>query len=707
VLTLGAFTSVFVLVVLPQRFVLQAGLIESGITFPTAIPPFLTPPQPRVVQPQPTPPIRPGPAERFWNTILPMLRAGKFEQAVPEFRTYLATQPDDPDILRELAVVLTRLERYDEAEEIYVRLRATSDDPRPTLQLARLRRDRGQPERSLDLYRDLLDLRPDDRGLLREYAQALTWSEQYAEAAEVYRRLLSDDPSAHDVRLEYAKVLYWDGRQVEAMAALAALPDDSPQATEAAELRSTLEQELASTEAPDTPLERARRAVVQQDFDEAARLYGALLAQHPNDPELWLEWANFLQYQQQDMVGARDALSRLATLRDLTWDERFRHTQLHVWTGEEAQARTMLLGLLHEDSTNSAGWALLGDLYRFDDARLRSRRAYRTAFALDPQNVRALEGRRELERQATQLVRSRERPSAGPECFYFRDSDGFERLDIGARATFQLNNTVVVARAGYRMLDGTALAGTPGTEKGPYFQLEFAHWWRLGTIRTSVTAGLEQLDAFGTEPTFAAKLALPDASGTAVEIAYEHGPAFHRTVTLESVLAIVRSDHMQASIFRQFGSGWSFAGLGGVTSLRGGGTDTWRFNAFATLRRQIAAPFSIALTSQALAFSSAAPVLQSRRLYWDPSTFWAAGLQIEARTRSVSDWELYGRVTPGVGLVRERVASGFEFVPQLSTEAGAAYESRRIAFSAGLAYLRGREGAYNSFGANVSLGIKY
>jgi hypothetical protein len=211
----------------------------------------------------------------------------------------------------------------------------------------------------------------------------------------------------------------------------------------------------------------------------------------------------------------------------------------------------------------------------------------------------------------------------------------------------------------------------------------------------------------GTEPTFGIQVALPEANGTAIELSYDHGPAFHRTVTLESVLGAIQADHVQASVFRPLGRRWSFSGLGAVTSLRGSDSDNWRFNSFVTVRRDLAGPFAVALTSQALAFASAAPRVGSRRLYWDPRAFVAGGVQLEARSPRAGDWEVYGRVTPGVGLVRERTVAEFDLVPQLATEAGVGYDTSRVLFAASLAYLRGREGAYNSLGANVSLGVRY
>ncbi len=712
---LTAVTSAFVLVVLPQRFVLQAGLIESGITFPAATPPYLPGSPPLVRQPPPPapsaptpPPARPGPAEQFWSEVLPMLRAEQWERSLPRFHAYLAAYPDDSAVWRELAVVLTRLGRYDEAEAIYGRLLQRADDRGLRLQLARLLRDGGSPGRALAQYDTLLVSSPDDTTLHVEYAQTLTWAEQYGRAASVYRDLLNRDADNHALRLELAHVLYWNGQRTEAIRELSAIPAEAPQSVEAGELRMVIERELASVGPPvDTLLDGARRAVLAGDVEEARRRYAEALARNPHDPALWLEWADVLQYQLEDPVAAREALVHLATLRDLTWDERFRLAQLHAWTGEEAHAKTMLAALLTEDSTRADGWVLLGDLHRFGDARIDARDAYRTALSLDPASVPAREGERELGRQVARTVDGRERPRAGPELLYFRDSDEFARMDIGAHASYRWGSTVLVARAGYRTLDGITLGGTAGRETGPFFQLELAQWWRLGSVRTSVAVGAEHLESLGTEPTVGIEIALPEAGGTAVEISYEHGPAFHRTVTLESVLGAVQADHLQASVFRPLGRRWSLSALGAVTSLRGSESNNWRVNSYVTVRRELAGPFSVAATSQALAFSSAAPSLGTRRVYWDPQVFVAGGIQLEARAPTGGAWDVYGRVTPGVGLVQERAATGVDLVPQLATEAGVAYQTPRVVFAAGLAYLRGREGAYNSIGANLSLGIRY
>jgi hypothetical protein len=68
---------------------------------------------------------------------------------------------------------------------------------------------------------------------------------------------------------------------------------------------------------------------------------------------------------------------------------------------------------------------------------------------------------------------------------------------------------------------------------------------------------------------------------------------------------------------------------------------------------------------------------------------------------------LYARLTPGVALDNERDSLGAQWVPQLAAEAGLRYETTRLLLTGDLAYLRGREGGYDSFGANLLFAVKY
>ncbi|MFQ5888709.1 MAG: tetratricopeptide repeat protein [Gemmatimonadota bacterium] len=276
-LILTAVTAFFALVVLPQRFVLHAGLRESGISFPARRPGFAAVSRGRIVQPPPRriPPAAPGegPAERFWRGILPLLETGRYEKALPLFRQYLEHHPEDTDVWREYALALIRAGRPAEAEAAIEHLGAPNDRLAARLALARFWRDRGETDRAIEAYRDLVMAYPENRTLRRELARALSWAERYDEAAQVFAELLGQDREDEALRLELARVLYWAGRLPEAREVLAGISPDSREAAEAVALDGRLAELLArrppSPPVDEPPVVRARRAAAEGDLEAA------------------------------------------------------------------------------------------------------------------------------------------------------------------------------------------------------------------------------------------------------------------------------------------------------------------------------------------------------------------------------------------------------------------------------------------------------
>ena len=90
-LLLCSLTVAFVLVVLRQRFVLHAGLRESGVSFPAAPTPFgarhreLISPTLAIGSVDGSPEVSPGPSESFWSGVMPLLRAERYQEAHPLF----------------------------------------------------------------------------------------------------------------------------------------------------------------------------------------------------------------------------------------------------------------------------------------------------------------------------------------------------------------------------------------------------------------------------------------------------------------------------------------------------------------------------------------------------------------------------------------------------------------------------------------------
>jgi tetratricopeptide (TPR) repeat protein len=709
--TLGATTSAFVLIVLPRRFVLNANLIESGITFPTGTIPFwhlglrhVIPPTPIII-PEP---ILPGPAEVFWSEVVPLLDAEAFERAQPVFEQYLAEHPDDIDAWRDYAVTLQRLGHYEAAEQIYLRLVDTFGEPTDKLDLARLLRDQGRFESSLTLYRELVAADPSDVELHHELTQTLVWAGNYREATYAYRTLMTESPDEQQYRLELAQVLWWDGYPVNALKLLRAFPSDAPQASEAEVLRAYLDSLLTAALPPgETLIEQARRALEVQHFEQATALYRRAIFRDPADPGLWLEWADFQQLHLQDLAAARDALIHVGTLRNLTSTERFRLAQLYSWTGQEEAAESVVLALLEDDPNYTEAWVLLGDLYSWQGHRIQAARAYRQALARAPTNETARLGLASVRQQTADAIVESERPRAGPQVLLFQDSDDFLRLDVMATASHVWSNASALVRSGYRRIEGAALDGTPATEQGPFLEVEIARWWRLGTVRTSLATGLENFNDSGTEPTLEVGLEMPDIHGTSLTAIYRHGRAFPQAVTLESVLGGLLTEQLEASFFRRLDTSWDLSGAASVAALHGTDESNTRLQLAFTTRRALTQHFSAAITSQVLTFGEAAPVIQGRRLYWDPAVFWSNGLQLAVSSPTDNPLQLNVRITPGMALTKERAGGSLDLVPQLGTEAGFGYETDHIEFRTNVMYWQGREGDYSSFGANIAFAIKY
>lgn len=705
----GGFTSTFVLVYLPKRFILQSGLVESGITFEYSGLPF----QPPARRPEirPTHPAMPlegdafgvGPSEQFWAEVLALLESEDFDASVPVFNEYLERFPNDLDVWREYSVTLVRAERSVEAEVVFRRL-MEAGDANARLELARLLRDRGDQEQAIALFRESAEAEPGALDLRLELARTLLWAEHYDEAILSYRDLQRAFPRSLALRLELAQALFWSGRADESFVLLSGFPSHDSAWPEVEDLLADLVP-LVAPPAP-TYAELIQQAIDDGNMVLASDLYTRLLVRTPLDSERWNDWVDYLQYQLEDLTAARAALMSRAEAPGLTQNQRFRLAQLHVWTRHEELARAELLSLLNLDPERADAWALLGDVYRWQGDRLAAQDAYHRALILSADNEEARFGLREIHEQVDLAIDQRDPTGIDPEFVYFQDSDDYRRTDVAVRAAKRWYTTGLVLRAGYRNLGGPGSFAPVSFEDGPFVELAVVQWLRLGTIRTSLNAGLQRLATLGNEPVINVQVDVPDANGTSLQASYAHGPAYPHTATLASVVGGVRADDIQVSVYRGLGERWSIAGTAAVVSLRGVGSNNWRMSSAATATRQISGFFLAGVTSRLLTHTDAAPVVDTRRLYWDPSAFWTNSLMLELRTIDGNTWTAFGRFVPGVALAQERDAVGTQLVPQITTEAGAAYEIERFSLEADVAYNRGRSGDYHSFAANLRLSIK-
>jgi thioredoxin-like negative regulator of GroEL len=328
-LVLGAMTLVLVLVILPRRYVLNAGLRESGISFPSQAAPFTPPVELRREPPPPPPPPPPtqevprGPAEIFWAEVETLLSQGRYANALYLFEEYLEAHPGDRGVLREFGITLSRAGHAERAVGVFGGILPDGQYPGTRLLLARTLRDLGRPDEASIHYASLVREKPGDLAMVLEWAQALSWGKDYDRAAEILNSALEAGPESADLRVELAQVYYWAGRLDDAAAVLAVMSEDALERTGAGRLKEDVVAALAPPEAqeeagdqpPATALQRAAAAFAEEDYDAAAALYEEALSQSPGDADAWRAYADLLQYGLDDAEKARQALLRLESLQ--------------------------------------------------------------------------------------------------------------------------------------------------------------------------------------------------------------------------------------------------------------------------------------------------------------------------------------------------------------------------------------------------------
>ena len=707
-------TGVLVLVVMPQRFVLEAGLRESGVSFPSSRVGFGAPQSAPLVQPPPPRPVVPaavqGPAERLWRELGPVLDAERWDVALGLMDAYLRERPADLSVRRERARTLARAGRLSPAEAAWERLATETGSVVDRLELARMLRDRGEYDRAIALYEGLIEDRPDDPALQREYASTLLWAERYPRAIESLRQYVDRNPGDDGARLDLARALYWGGQPGEAREVLAGIPNTSPVVDEARALDSELATVLAPPPEPEPPelttVERARAAAADGDLSAAVELYEAALDATPDDRKLWLEWIDFVQFRLEDEAGARDALLLYAERFELTSEEMIRLAELHAWTGQESEAIAILEALLAGQPGLADAWVLLGDLRRWSDDPTGASDAYRSALAADPTNPGARNGLEELRLRREEIVARSEPEGFGPDTNLFSDSDEFLRLDVAGDADFRWGVDALTLRAGYQRVEGYDLTGFTTADDGGFGEATYAHWWREASIRTALEVGVEHLDGFGTQPSAAIDVRAPNVGGFSLTGRLETLPAYRLANTYESVAEPVRADRLFVSLFRSLGDRWSFGGALDLGVFDGAGVTNPRYSGWLTLSRSLSPIVSAELGTSLVGFGEAAPAPNGRRLYWDPKLFWATTAAVSLQSIPDRGWGWHGRLTAGAAYDKERDLPAAAWVPQFGVEGGAVLRGDRQDLGLTAFYRRGREQDYSSWGLELVMIVR-
>lgn len=742
---LVAGTLALVLYVLPERYVLSSGFREGALHLPNPSVPFEPAPPLRIAAiPGMTDgfaaatgedPVR-GPAELFWESVLPLLEAERYEEAIRLFTEYLSRHPGDPGVGREYGITLAAAGYPERAIPVLEGLLEVEDDDALHLLLARLLRDADRVDEAVEHYTLLIERSPDDVDLVVELARALSGIPDYPASEAVLLDALERDPGSVPLRAELVLVYYLADRLEEALALLDAMTEAEIETAGLTVIRANVVEWLTpvpdtTTVAPPTLLERAVRAREDDDFETADSLYREALAEDPADVGAWRAYADFLQYELEDFEGALAALEEVDGLTDGPDPAlRYRMAQLEIWTDRLEPARQRLEALLADlpsggaaagrpaaGDTLATGFtptladvhALLGDLGRWNGERLEAVESYYAALEEDPDHQRAGEGLDILRADLDRFIAQSERPGLGAVASTLADTDDFERYDAGGLWAGIHGEWVWSTRSGGRWLSGLEPAGGSGSRSGLFAELEGGRWWRWGTVRTAAHLGVQNVRSNSTDLSIGASFRLVGDSGRRTDVSFDHQPAYVSARTLQSLAADVRQDRLTLSHSQPLSERWSAAVTAEAASLDhravGGADRNLRLQLAASIGRVLSPSLTLGLSSRALRYRDAAPDATAVRLYWDPELSVSAGPYLQLRQPLGTWWSATAQLNPGLAYIDER-GRATEVVPDLSGRLGLAREGARYRTSIELFYGQGRFSGYRSYGVDLSFSAR-
>lgn len=739
---LGGLTLTLVLLVLPRRYVLGSGFRESGVSFPAGEAPF----SPGAPIPRPAPALPsfavalepgpvgsgtpgPGPAQLLWSMAAPLLDAGRYGTAAALFEDYLEEFPRDRSVLREYAVILHWAGRPDATVSVLRRLLGGDDDREVRLVLARTLRDLDRPGEAHGEYRTLWGSAPDPT-LALEWSRSWSWAARYAEGIDVLKGGLAHFPRHPELEVELARLYYYTGQLPGAASILGGLDEATLRRTDALGLRRDVHAALAGAgdeaAAEPTILFQAVAARTEGRLDEAEALFEAALAEAPRDAAAWQAWADFLQYEREDYPGARDALLRVSELEGRSAAGELRLARLELWSGDpdaaEGRLEALLAALADGDLDGAAtqegddaaalgtapaadALALLGDIRRWAGDRRSADRRYRSALAEDPDHAGARAGLDALRLDVARVVTAEERGAGtAVRTAALGDTDDYRRFDLRAETGGTSGSWAWRGGAGYRWLSGFDLAGGQGRLQGVWGDFELARWFRLGTIRTAIQIGGD--DVAGSEPVLGASVRLLLPGSARAELAWDHGPGYLLLGTLQSGLAAYAYDRLALRAGRALTPAWSLSGdlqVARLTSDVPGIAPSTRLSVAAGVTREWGPGWSWGAQLRALVFTEAAPVSAGRPLFWDPEGVIAGGPFVGLHQILSPAWTLRARAGAGAAVMNEARLDDAAWAPQIDLLVGLDYGGVRLRSEAELFYLQGQFQGYRSWGVRFRI----
>ena len=271
-----------------------------------------------------------------------------FAEAFEAFETALSCDPTATYIEKKLPVLLFRQGETDKAATLLrSEIAKDPDDISQYLLLAHLAIQQNKRDEAIELYREVLKRDPANEAVRLRLGILSVQQDRFGEAEEIFRDLIAQNPELHLARIYLARLLQMTGN-----------------ADGAAE---TYEEALRLNWSPELAFEIVDFYSAQERYDDALRLYDAVLANDSSNQKALIGRIQVLLTVGRD----EDALVELRNLREENSNTNrldMAIAKILLRLGKIDEATTLLEGLVEGESESEANY-LLG-LIAFQDKEL-------------------------------------------------------------------------------------------------------------------------------------------------------------------------------------------------------------------------------------------------------------------------------------------------------------------------------------------------
>ncbi len=376
----------------------------------------------------------------------------QFAEAVPLYRKLVEKQPGQPEVQLEFARVLAWANQDEDAIAAYqTYINSRPSDFKARNEFGRLLARRRDFSGAMQQFNYVLRFQPDSAEARLGLARVLSWSGQYQASLNEVEKVLEGEPQNFEGRVVKAYDLLWLGRSQEARPIFEALQREDSKNTDVQEGIKLLAQMQPGrpSEAPPPPttaavttpeLFAAQAAEAQSRFAEAAVAYRAHLTKHPEDDQAQFLLARVLGWDRQ--FDESEKLLR-------AWIEKhpenpagyLQLARVLNWAGHYDDAIEPYRKGLELDSTNIEARVELARVLSWGRRYGDSIREFRLVLAAQPNHKEARIG------LVQAFIWSGELEEAGRELAELRRTfPGEPQADVMARTLETLQSTRTVAR---------------------------------------------------------------------------------------------------------------------------------------------------------------------------------------------------------------------------------------------------------------------